>query len=49
MHIFSQTYRTVNTPRLQYRNNRCSEVQNILKNTLCGQDVEFDHIKPGGT
>jgi len=27
----------------------CSEIRTEHINTLCGQDVEFESVKPGGT
>jgi len=27
----------------------CSEIHTKHINTLCGQNVEFDNVKPGGT
>jgi len=27
----------------------CSQIHTKRINTLCGQNVEFDHVKPGGT
>ena len=27
----------------------CSEIHTKHKNTLCGQNVEFVNVKPGGT
>ena len=25
----------------------CSEIHTKYKNTVCGQNVEFEHVKPG--
>jgi len=52
-------YRAVNTPRIGYKTNRlmlyreitavCSEIRTKHINTLCGQNVEFLHVRTGGT
>ena len=52
-------YRTVNTLRLSYKTSQlmqyreiiaiCSEIHTKHVNTLCGQNVEFVNVKPGGT
>ena len=51
-------YRAVNTLRLGYKNQLllyrkiiavCSQIHTKHINTLCGQNVVFVNVKPGGT
>jgi hypothetical protein len=53
------SYLAVNTLRLGYKNHQlmlyreiiavCFEIHTKHINTLCGQNVEFVNVKPGGT